>query len=192
MPWNGSDEAVVVVDEDDERFEVLRVAFFCVPPLVFLVALPDLFAFLDLSFFLFFPCCCCCVFVFRIDVLPAFFRCSFACQYFLIEASFEEKNIGERNKVFGKINPKDIRVGRQEEKSGKTVAGGGLLTVRFGRNFAICDQRLPKLLWASSMIRASSVVKGASLILRNVHGCVELRARAVVPIFSISIQFNSD
>ena len=99
MPWNGSDEAVVVVDEDDERFEVLRVAFFCVPPLVFLVALPDLFAFLDLSFFLFFPCCCCCVFVFRIDVLPAFFRCSFACQYFLIEASFEEKKHGEKESV---------------------------------------------------------------------------------------------
>ena len=74
--------------------------------------------------------------------------------------------------MFGKINPKDIRVGRQEEKSGKTVAGGGLLTVRFGRNFAICDQRLPKLLWASSMIRASSVVKGASLILAQCYGCV--------------------
>ena len=118
MPWNGSDEAVVVVDEDDERFEVLRVAFFCVPPLVFLVALPDLFAFLDLSFFLFFPCCCCCVFVFRIDVLPAFFRCSFACQYFLIEASFEEKNIG-RKKVFGKINPKDIRVVVRKKNQGK-------------------------------------------------------------------------
>ena len=51
MPWNGSDEAVVVVDEDDELIELLRVAFFCDPPLVFLVALPDLFAFLDLSFF---------------------------------------------------------------------------------------------------------------------------------------------
>ena len=118
MPWNGSDEAVVVVDEDDERFEVLRVAFFCVPPLVFLAALPDLFAFLDLSFFLFFPCCCCCVFVFRIDVLPAFFRCSFACQYFLIEASFEEKIIG-RKKVFGKINPKDIRVVVRKKNQGK-------------------------------------------------------------------------
>ena len=52
MPWNGSDEAVVVVDEDDELIELLRVAFFCDPPLVFLVALPDLFAFLDLSFLL--------------------------------------------------------------------------------------------------------------------------------------------
>ena len=55
------------------------------------------------------------------------------------------------------------------------MAGGGLLTVRFGRNFAICDQRLPKLLWASSMIRASSVVKGASLILAQ---CSRVRGAA--------------
>jgi hypothetical protein len=31
-------------------------------------------------------------------VLPAFFRCSFACQYFLIEASFEEKKLGKETK----------------------------------------------------------------------------------------------
>ena len=117
MPWNGSDEAVVVVDEDDELIELLRVAFFCDPPLVFLVALPDLFAFLDLSFFFFFPCCCFCVFVVRIEVLPAFFRCSFACQYFLIEASFEKKH-GERNKAFGEIIQQD----EGRKKNQETVA----------------------------------------------------------------------